>query len=51
MGAWYDNRTQREVLSGAVCGQLHAAVGSFGLFGLDRFYSFVIVKELQNVRC
>jgi len=48
MGAWYDNRTQQEVMNRRICTQLQNGVGTFGLTGLDRFFSFMIVKELQN---
>eukprot|EP00039_Didymoeca_costata_P019334 m.337103 g.337103 ORF g.337103 m.337103 type:complete len:1151 (+) comp18047_c0_seq1:185-3637(+) len=48
MSAWYDSRTQAEVLNSRICSQLEKGVGTLGLTGLDRFFSFMIVKELQN---
>ena len=47
MGAWYDNRTKQEVMNLLILKQLQQAVGSFGLTGLDKLLSFMIVKELQ----
>ena len=49
MGAWYDTKTQAEVMNRRICTQLQNGVGTFGLTGVDRFFSFMIVKELQNV--
>ena len=49
MSSWYDNsRDRNEVLTSRICAQLQNGVGTFGLTGLDRFLSFMIVKELQN---
>ena len=48
MSAWYDVKTQEEVMNSKICWQLQAGVGTFGLAGLDRFFSFMIVKQLQN---
>lgn len=48
MGAWYDNRTKQEVMNLLILKQLQQAVGSFGLTGLDKLLSFMIVKELQK---
>eukprot|EP00040_Diaphanoeca_grandis_P027104 m.153504 g.153504 ORF g.153504 m.153504 type:complete len:1159 (+) comp30837_c1_seq2:255-3731(+) len=48
MCAWYDVRTQEEVMNSKICWQLQRGVGMFGLAGLDRFFSFMIVKQLQN---
>ena len=47
MGAWYDIRTKQEVMNLLILKQLQQAVGSFGLTGLDKLLSFMIVKELQ----
>lgn len=46
---WYDVRTKppTAVVDILLFGKLHRAVGSFGLSGLDRLLSFMIVKELQ----
>ena len=47
MGAWYDSRTKQEVMNLLILKKLQQAVGSFGLTGLDKLLSFMIVKELQ----
>ena len=46
---WYDVRTKppSAVIDILLFRKLHRAVGSFGLSGLDRLLSFMIVKELQ----
>jgi WASH complex subunit strumpellin len=44
---WYDVRTKQPVVDILLFRKLHRAVGSFGLTGLDRLLSFMIVKELQ----
>jgi WASH complex subunit strumpellin len=44
---WYDVRTKQPVIDILLFRKLHRAVGSFGLSGLDRLLSFMIVKELQ----
>ena len=46
--AWYDPRTQQEVMQSGMFTSMHAAVGTFGLSGLDRLLSFMAVKELQT---
>ncbi|XP_065842936.1 WASH complex subunit 5-like isoform X2 [Oscarella lobularis] len=48
MGTWYDNRTRQEVVSPKVFEQLERALGAFGLRGLDRFFCFMLVRELQK---
>lgn len=48
MGAWYDSRTKQEVMNLLILRQLQQGVGSFGLTGLDKLLSFMIVKELQK---
>ena len=47
MGAWYDSRTKQEVMNLLLLRQLQQSVGTFGLTGLDKLLSFMIVKELQ----
>lgn len=47
MGAWYDTKTKQEVMNLLVLRQLQQSVGTFGLIGLDKLLSFMIVKELQ----
>jgi WASH complex subunit strumpellin len=44
---WYDVRTKQPLVDILLFRKLHRAVGSFGLTGLDRLLSFMIVKELQ----
>lgn len=46
---WYDVRTKQPVVDILLFRKLHRAVGSFGLSGLDRLLSFMIVKELQSL--
>lgn len=48
---WYDVRTKppTPVVDILLFGKIHRAVGSFGLSGLDRLLSFMIVKELQSL--
>ncbi|XP_073257126.1 WASH complex subunit 5-like isoform X2 [Porites lutea] len=48
MGAWYDSRTKQEVMNLLILKKLQQGVGSFGLTGLDKLLSFMIVKELQK---
>lgn len=48
MGIWYDIKTQKELLNANFFTQLQDGVGTFGLTGIDRFFSFMIVTELQN---
>lgn len=47
MGAWYDTKTKQEVMNLLILRQLQQSVGTFGLTGLDKLLSFMIVKELQ----
>lgn len=44
---WYDFRTKQPVVDILLFRKLIRAVDSFGLCGLDRLLSFMIVKELQ----
>ncbi|CAB4023119.1 WASH complex subunit strumpellin, partial [Paramuricea clavata] len=46
-GAWYDYRTKEEVVNLLLFRELQYSVDSFGLTGLDKLLSFMIVKELQ----
>ncbi|XP_050401033.2 WASH complex subunit 5 isoform X1 [Patella vulgata] len=50
MKAWYDAKTKQEVANRTLFQQIHRAVGSFGLTGLDRLLCFMIVKELQTFK-
>ncbi|XP_046858069.1 WASH complex subunit 5-like [Xenia sp. Carnegie-2017] len=46
-GAWYDCKTKEEVVNLLLFRELQYSVDSFGLTGLDKLLSFMIVKELQ----
>ncbi|KAK3754472.1 hypothetical protein QZH41_018991, partial [Actinostola sp. cb2023] len=48
MGAWYDTKTKQEAMNLLILRQLQQSVGTFGLTGLDKLLSFMIVKELQK---
>ena len=48
MHAWYEPKAQTEVMQAKLFSQMHAAIGTFGLTGLDRLLSFMVVKELQG---
>ena len=45
--AWYDSKTNLEVVNLNLWAQLQEAVDIFGLTALDRLFCFVIVRELQ----
>lgn len=47
-GSWYDARTKDEVVSHALVQQLQLSIGTMGLTGLDRLFSFMMVQELQT---
>ena len=47
MSSWYDE-TGKELIGIRTFTLLINSVGVFGVTGLDRFYSFMIVKELQD---
>ena len=46
--AWYDMKTNEEVLNSTIFGKITNALEPFGLQGLDRLYCFMIVTELQR---
>ena len=46
--AWYDMKTNEEVLNNDIFAKIVEALEPFGLHGLDRLYSFMIVTELQQ---
>ena len=49
MSAWYDSgKTKQEVMNIKVFEHLEHAVGTWGLSGLDRLLSFMIVEKLQT---
>lgn len=45
--AWYDIKTQNEVLNYKVFSVILEAIGTPGLSGLDKLVSFFIVMELE----
>ncbi|XP_076630517.1 WASH complex subunit strump [Colletes latitarsis] len=47
--AWYDLRTQAEVLNYKIFSKILEAIGTPGLTGLDKLISFYIVTELGNM--
>lgn len=48
-GNWYDCKSKQEVLDNKIFSRVLAALGSYGLSGLDRLYRFMTVRELQNL--
>eukprot|EP00048_Salpingoeca_helianthica_P015709 m.228184 g.228184 ORF g.228184 m.228184 type:complete len:1164 (+) comp17418_c0_seq1:49-3540(+) len=48
LGTWYEKGTFREIVTSKAFKKMQEAVGSFGLTGLDRFFAFMVVKELQS---
>jgi hypothetical protein len=47
MTAWYDVKTHNEVINMKFFSKITNSVGTAGLTGLDRLFSFMIVTELQ----
>ncbi|XP_077866142.1 WASH complex subunit 5-like [Saccoglossus kowalevskii] len=45
---WYDFKTKQEVMTIKLFSKVQRSIGTYGLTGLDRLLSFMIVKELQN---
>uniref|UniRef100_H2YIV2 WASH complex subunit 5 n=1 Tax=Ciona savignyi TaxID=51511 RepID=H2YIV2_CIOSA len=48
LGTWYDNKTKNEVADTKLFTRIHGALGVYGLCGLDRLFSFMVVRELQG---
>lgn len=48
MATWYDSKTFKDVVGLKTFTQLYLALGAFGLTGVDRLYSFMIVRILQR---
>lgn len=46
--AWFDVKTKAEVMNVGVCAALQTGLETFGLVGIDRFFSFMIVQKLQQ---
>lgn len=45
---WYDVKTRIEIIDVKMFSKLQVAIGTFGINGLDRLLSFMIVQELQT---
>ncbi|OQV24357.1 WASH complex subunit strumpellin [Hypsibius exemplaris] len=48
--SWFDVRTRQELVNITVFRKLQHALGAPGVAGLDRLYSFMIVRELQSLQ-
>lgn len=48
MNTWYNSQTKVGVLSQRTFTMMFEAVGAYGIVGLDRLYSFMIVRHLQS---
>lgn len=48
LSIWYDGRTKQELTNSRLFSEVQKSLGTFGLTGLDRLLSFMIVRELQN---
>jgi len=48
MSAWYDRKSTKEVVGLKTFSQLFQSIGTYGLTGLDKLYSFMIVRVLQR---
>lgn len=48
--AWYDVKSQNEIINNKTFGKLNEAVGVVGLHGLDTLYGFMIKNQMQNVQ-
>ncbi|KAJ8713527.1 hypothetical protein PYW07_013897 [Mythimna separata] len=48
--AWYDVKSQNEVINNKTFGKLNEAIGVVGLHGLDTLYGFMVKNQMQNVQ-
>lgn len=48
--AWFDVKTQNEIINTKTFAKLNEAMGVVGLHGLDTLYAFMIKNQLQNVQ-
>nr|XP_039258715.1 WASH complex subunit 5-like [Styela clava] len=48
LNTWYDLKTKQDVIDNKMFSRIQASLGTYGLSGLDRLFSFKIVRELQN---
>lgn len=46
--AWFDVKTQKEVVNTKTFAKLNEAIGVVGLHGLDTLYAFMIKNQLQS---
>ena len=47
--SWYDVRTRAKVVDPDLFKRLQASLDTFGLNGLDKLFSFMLVADLQKV--
>ncbi|CAG0896952.1 unnamed protein product [Darwinula stevensoni] len=48
MWSWYDHRSHNEVVNARIFSLVESSIGTCGLYGLDRIFSFMLVTELQG---
>ncbi|XP_049874083.1 WASH complex subunit 5 [Pectinophora gossypiella] len=48
--AWFDVKTQNEIVNTKTFAKLNDAIGVVGLHGLDTLYGFMIKNQLQNMQ-
>lgn len=48
--AWFDVKTQNEIVNTKTFAKLNESIGVVGLHGLDTLYAFMIKNQLQNVQ-
>ncbi|CAH0694098.1 unnamed protein product [Spodoptera exigua] len=48
--AWYDVKTQNEIINNKTFGKLNEAIGVVGLHGLDTLYGFMVKNQMHNVQ-
>lgn len=48
--AWFDVKTQNEVINTKTFSKLNDAIGAVGLHGLDMLYAFMIKNQLLNIQ-
>jgi WASH complex subunit strumpellin len=49
MEAWYDPKTKAEILNNKFFSTMYNSLSTFGITGVDRLLSFMIVTELQVI--
>lgn len=48
--AWFDIKSQNEVINTKTFAKLNDAIGVVGLHGLDNLYAFMIKNQIQNIQ-